>query len=189
MLSLKCHRWEQQAGTVQSGSTSHCCAILSHIGQVPKATCKLCVIWPFQCVAVQITTDKLLHTTVWADSHTPHRARSHIQRNTQTHSLIWENECRKVPKAPPPTKKRYSIYSVCLCVYSHTPTYITYSVYSRDSATLHFARNHQRTTVTRNKTQSWWWARTRGWAPKIKLDNGAEKWKHSKLQKTTAAVA
>lgn len=84
----------------------------------------------------------------------------------------------------------YPIYRETL--YVHVCMYLTSSVHSRDSAALHFNHNHRGTTVEnymKQDTKLVMGEGLEGWAWKIKSNNGTEKWKHTKHQKTPATVA
>ena len=78
-----------------------------------------------------------------------------------------------------------------VCAFSYTHV-VNIFLHSRDSAALHFTQNHRGTTVEnymKRDTKLVMSEGLEGWVWKIKSNNGIEKWKHTKHQKTTATVA
>ena len=143
---------------IQSQSTSHCCAILNHFCN--KRHLKSGVIFT-ECVAAQITTDQLLHTTVWVDSHThthTERESSHMQ-HTHVHMIkwTWESGCkthRRLISSSTYHREVVCVYvSACILTHPHTQ-HIQSTAGILRPCTSHKTTREQLLKMTWNKTQS-----------------------------------
>lgn len=140
----------------QSQGTSHVCAILNHFRKSTQSNIKNWV--QFSLLLLHsLSMDQLLHTTVWADSHTPQRA--HFQCSaTQKHTMESGLSHRDGFDYVQYIRERSS---ESVCVYPQT---LMSTVEIPLSCTSHKTTEEQLLKFTWNKTRIGWCARARwGW--------------------------